>query len=133
MTPMWPHATKWLPLDPMLDTAGLCARDDIANLIHREGLSLILQESAEILRAWELNGPDVPQLAQLVKNPPAHAGDTKDAGSLPVSGRSPGEGNGDPLRYSCLGNPMDRGAWWATTVHGVTKSQTRLSGHTQRS
>ena len=42
-----------------------------------------------------------------------------DAGSIPGSGRSPGEGNGNPLQYSCLGNPMDRGAWWAT-VHGVT-------------
>ena len=124
MTPTWPHATKWPPLDPMLDTAGLCARDDIANLIHRERLSLILQESAETLRTQELNGPEVPQLAQLVKNPPAHAGDMEGGGSVPVSGRSPGEGNGNPPRYSCLGNPMDRGAWWAITVHGVTNSWT---------
>ena len=43
-----------------------------------------------------------------------------DLGSIPGSGRSPGEGNGNPLQYSCLGNPMDRGAWWAT-VHGVAK------------
>jgi len=49
-----------------------------------------------------------------------------DPGSIPGSGRSPGEGNGNPLQYSCLENPMDRGAWWAT-VHGVTKSRTRLS------
>ena len=47
-------------------------------------------------------------------------------GSTPGSGRSPGEGNGSPLQYSCLENPMDRGAWW-TTVHGVTESQTGLS------
>ena len=47
-------------------------------------------------------------------------------GSIPGSGRSPGEGNGNPLQYSCLENPMDGGAWWAT-VHGVAKSQTRLS------
>ena len=47
-------------------------------------------------------------------------------GSIPGSGRSPGEGNGNPLQYSCLENPMDRGAWWAT-VHGVAKLQTRLS------
>ena len=53
----------------------------------------------------------------MVKNPPANAGDL---GSIPGSGRSPGEGNGNPLHYSCLGNPMDRGAWQAT-VHGVTK------------
>ena len=49
-----------------------------------------------------------------------------DLGSIPGSGRSPGEGNGNPLQYSCLENPMDGGAWWAT-VHLVTKSQTRLS------
>ena len=58
-----------------------------------------------------------------VKSPPANAGDIKDAGSIPGSGRSPGDGNGNPLQYSCLENPMDRGAWWAT-VHGVTKSWT---------
>ena len=44
--------------------------------------------------------------------------------AVPGSGRSPGEGNGNPLQYSCLENPMDGGAWWATLVHGVTKSQT---------
>ena len=49
-----------------------------------------------------------------------------DPGSIPGSGRSPGEGNGNPLQYSCLENPMDRGAWWAS-VCGVAKSQTRLS------
>ena len=54
-----------------------------------------------------------------VKNPPANAGDM---GSIPGSGRSPGGGNDNPLQYSCLGNPMDRGAWLAT-VHGVAKSQ----------
>ena len=50
-----------------------------------------------------------------------------DLGSILGLGRSPGEGNGNPLQYSCLENPMDRGAWGAT-VHGVTESQTRLSG-----
>ena len=53
----------------------------------------------------------------VVKNLPANAGD---AGSIPGLARSPGGGNGNPLQYSCLENPMDRGAWWAT-VHGVTK------------
>ena len=53
----------------------------------------------------------------MVKKPPANAGD---AGSIPGSERSPGEGNGNPLQYSCLGNPIDRGAWRAT-VHGVTE------------
>ena len=50
----------------------------------------------------------------------------EDLGSIPRSGRSPGEGNGNPLLYSCLGNTLDRGAWWAT-VHGAAKNQTRLS------
>ena len=50
----------------------------------------------------------------------------RDLGSVPGSGRSPGEGKGNPLQYSCLENPMDRGAWWAT-VHGVAKSQTGLN------
>ncbi|CAI9165511.1 unnamed protein product [Rangifer tarandus platyrhynchus] len=52
-----------------------------------------------------------------------------DPGSIPQSGRFPGEGNGNPLQYSCLENPMDGGAWWAT-VHGVAKSQMRLSDFT---
>ena len=56
----------------------------------------------------------------------ASASNAGDLGSIPGSGRSPGEGNGNPLQYSCLENPMDRGAWWAT-VHGVAKSQTPLS------
>ena len=51
----------------------------------------------------------------MVKNPPANAGDIRDAGSIPGSGRSSGRGHGNPLQYSCLENPMDRGAWWATS------------------
>ena len=58
-----------------------------------------------------------------VKNLPANAGDVRDVGSIPGLGRSPGEGNGNPLQYSCLENPMDRGGWQAM-VHGATKSQT---------
>ena len=57
------------------------------------------------------------------------ASNAGDSGLIPGSGRSPGEGNGNPLQYSCLENPMDGGAWWAT-VHGVTKSRTRLSDFT---
>ena len=59
----------------------------------------------------------------VVKNPPANAGDAKEVGSISGSGRSPGEGNVSPLQYSCLQNPVDRGAWWATVL-GVAKSQT---------
>ena len=64
------------------------------------------------------------QVLLVVKNPPASAGDTKDASLISGSGRSPGEGNGNPLQYSCLENPIDRGAWPAT-VHEVTESQTQ--------
>ena len=63
------------------------------------------------------------QVALGVKNPPANAGDTKDMGSIPRQGRSPRQGNGNPLQYSCLENSMDRGAWQAT-VRGATKSWT---------
>ena len=62
----------------------------------------------------------------VVKNPPANAGDPGDVGSIPGLGRSPGEGNGNPLQSSCLGSPVGRGAWQAT-VHRVTKSRTQLS------
>ena len=59
----------------------------------------------------------------VVKNLPANAGDIGDAGSIPGLGRSPGVGNGDPLQYSCLEYPMDRGAW-QITIHRVAKSRT---------
>ena len=61
----------------------------------------------------------------MVKNLSASAGDVRDSGSIPGLGRSPGVGNGDPLQCSCLGNSMDRGAWWAT-VHEVAENQTQL-------
>ena len=57
----------------------------------------------------------------MVKNLPADAGDVGDIGSIPGLERSPGGGHGNPLQYSCLENPMDRGAWWAT-VHGIAES-----------
>ena len=61
------------------------------------------------------------QVALVVKNPPANAGDIRDMSSISELGRSPGGGHGNPLQYSCLENPMDRGAWWAT-IHRVAKS-----------
>ena len=76
------------------------------------------EESVE--EEWDL---DSCRMAQLGKNLPAKAGDAKDSSSISGSGRSPGEENGNPLQYSCLENPTDRGAWPAT-VHGVTKSWT---------
>ena len=63
------------------------------------------------------------QVTLVVKNPTASAEDLRDVGSIPGSGRSPGEENNNPPQYSCLGNPVDRGAWRAT-VHEVTKSLT---------
>ena len=65
------------------------------------------------------------QVALVIKNLPANAGDIGDKGSIPGLGGSPGGGHGNPLQCSCLENPMDTGAWWAT-VHGVTKIQTQL-------
>ena len=60
-------------------------------------------------------------MAQVIKNRPV----MQETDLIPGLGRSPGEGNGDPVQYSCLENPMDRGAWWAT-VHGVAKRRTQL-------
>ena len=67
------------------------------------------------------------RMALKVQNIPANAGDIRDAGLISGSGKSPGGGHGNPLQYSCLENPMDRGAWQAT-VHRVTKNWTLLKG-----
>ena len=72
------------------------------------------------------------QVKPMVNNPLVNAGDIRDTGSIPGLGRSPGGGHGNPLQYSCLENPTDRGAWWVR-VHRVTKSRTRLSMHAQLS
>ena len=60
------------------------------------------------------------QVSLVIKNLPANAGDIRDVGSIPGSGRSPAGGHGNPLQYSCLENPMDRGSWWVI-VHRVLK------------
>ena len=67
------------------------------------------------------------KVALVVMSPPANAGDIRDVGSIPGSGRSPGEENGTPLQYSCLGNPTDRGTWQAT-VHEVAKESDMTEG-----
>ena len=74
---------------------------------------------------WLLTRERAFQVALVVKNLPANAGDIRDVGSIPGSGRSPGGGHGNPLQYFCLKNPVDRGTWWAT-IHRVTKSQRGL-------
>ena len=81
---------------------------------------------------WILRKKSIPwasQVALVVKNLPANAEDSKDVGLIPVLGRSPAEGNGNPFQYSCLENPMDRRAWRVTAL-GVAKSWTQLSTHT---
>ena len=70
-------------------------------------------------------------VALVIKNLPANSRDTRDSGSIPGSERSSGERNGSPLQYSCLGNPMDRGAWWAT-VHWVAESDNNLAAKLQK-
>ena len=72
---------------------------------------------------FSLTSRRVPQVAQWLRSRLPIAGDSRDMGLTPESGRSPGRGNGNPLQYSCLENPMGRGAWQATVL-GVTKSQT---------
>jgi len=63
------------------------------------------------------------QVALVVKNPPANTRDVRDMGLIPGSGRSPGGGHDNPLQYSCLENPMDKGAWWATVHKGLKESE----------
>ena len=88
-------------------------------------LSLEIDLRSSGMRGGMVN--EASQVALLVKNPPSNAGGVKDSGSIPGSGRSPGGGHGNPLRYSCLENPMDRGAWRAM-AQGVTKSH--MAEHT---
>ena len=78
---------------------------------------MLLKNDVSRLGGW------ASQVVLVVKSLPANAGDIRDMGLIPVSGRSPGEGNGDLLQYSCLENPMDRGAW-QFTVYGVAMSDT---------
>ena len=82
--------------------------------------------SMDVHRLWDLEyGTGFPG-GTVVKNLPANVGNAGDLGLISGLGRSPGEGSGNPLQYSCLENSMGRGAWW-TTVHRVAKSQRRLS------
>ena len=71
----------------------------------------------------DTHGFGASSVALVVNNLPVNEGDVRDSSSIPGSGRSPGGGHGNLLKYSCLENPMDRGAWWATD-HGITKSWT---------
>ena len=88
---------------------------------------VFLNVAVTLLLLWESFKYSIvsSQMALVVKNVPVNAGDVRDTGSIPGSGWSSGEGHGNPLQYSCLENPVDRGAWWAT-VHRFRKSRTRL-------
>ena len=90
-----------------------------------ERLSVCAHAHTECAHAHTLTYDQAFQVALVVKNPPANAGDGRDMGSILGLGRSSGAGHGSPFQYSCLENPVDRGAWQAT-VHRVAKRQTRL-------
>ena len=94
-------------------------------------LKELLEQGRAVLQyAYWLEAHGASQVAQWMKNPPAVQETSEMVGSITESGRSPGGGHGNPLQYSCLENPMDRGTWWAT-VHEVSQSWTRLSMHTR--
>ena len=93
-------------------------------LLYAEGSTLHALWYNHFFKNWGLFTASWESLG--VKNPPANAGDLRDVGWMPGSGRCPEGGNGYPLQYSCLENPMDSRAWRAT-VHGVTKGRTQLS------
>ena len=93
--------------------------EEIENKLEREVLCSVFQETEEILAT-------VFQVMLEVKNLPANAGDARDSGSIPGWGRPGGVGSGNPLQYSCLGNPMDRGAW-RLQPHGAAKSLKQVS------
>ena len=102
-----------------------CSEDGYPNLsTSLTSISIIYKT---LLWLWNilLRSRQASQVVLVVKNLPANAGDIRDEGSPPGLGRSPGRGHGNALQYSCLGNPMDRGAWKAI-VHRVSKSQTQL-------
>ena len=115
------HCWAWIEVSVCLGQVYSCGGKGTDSIPHQDPFWFFSFQSCQncyytVLRAS--------QVALVVKNPPADAEDTRDAGLIPGSGRSPGEMNGYPLQCSCLENSMDRGAWWAT-VHGVTMSQTR--------
>ena len=119
MNPMFLHSTKmengagnWLS-HPIQASAAVCQSTASSSRCH-------LVSPSKNSPAW--GSPS----GSVVTNPPANAGNGRDSGSIPGSGRSPGARNGNLLKYSCLGNSMGRGAWWVI-VHRVANSWTRLS------
>ena len=97
----------------------VCSSPIVKSCYATRGISQENRNSVGILLPFVYRKKSFPD-GLAVKNLPANAGDIRNTGLIPGSGRSPGEGNGNPLQYSCLGNPMDRGAWRAI-VHRVAK------------
>ena len=98
-----------------------------SGLLHcRQILYPLSYQGSLWLHLTQLNNSEDSQVMWIVMNPPANAENVRDLDWMPGWRRSPGRGHGNALQYSCLENPLDRGAWWAT-VHGVAKSQTWLS------
>ena len=134
-TSLWLHCEVWmLTFSPGITLLKTCKAPLFHWIILRQAQAWILKSFS--MSPWTMKGRDISSViwqvykqiplpgGLVVKNPPANAGDSRDMGLIPGTGKSPGVGN--LLQYSCLGNPMDRGTW-RTTVHGVTKSQTQLS------
>ena len=100
----------------------------ISKYIHTQATKITNIQCLIILLYFYFNSTHrslrAPQVALVVKNLPAAARDARDMGSIPGLGRSSGGGNGNPLQYSCLGNPMDKGAWWAAVCKGRKESDT---------
>ena len=123
-----------LKFKPRLFSSRACVLNQYAMLPHS---STMLQRIENILIIYIFNLYNLifvviygfPGGPTVVKNLPANAGGARDVGLIPGSGRSPGEGNGNSLQYSCLENSIDKGVWQAT-VHRVTKSRTLLRTHT---
>ena len=117
---LWPHG-----LSPPGSSVHGVLQTRILERVARTTLHIILtvyiHSSSNLLAPQFLSFPSDAS----GKEPTCHAGDLRDAGSIPGSGWSPGGGHSNPLRYSCLESPMDRGAWWAR-VHKVTQNQTQL-------
>ena len=124
-------------MEKTIATALVCLFEYRETVIERQSQRYLIdiyvyfQLCFRIWNSYLYSGNWASQAVLVVKNLPAPCRRPKlDAGSIPGWGRSPGEGNGCPFQYSCLENPMDRGAWWVM-VHRVAKSQTRLSMHAQ--
>ena len=125
------YRAKWntCPTDSQFHTSPFI-QDHLHYIIEVVHTCKIINVQGYLIKNYAYSPPKLEISKRLVvKNPPANAGDTKDSGSRPGSGRVPGVGNGNLLQYSCLENSMGRGAW-QVTVHRVTKSQTWWSTHT---